>query len=1275
MAESLFAISLFTLGSAACGLDALPTQPTEWHEGPGYRWRELAVPESGGPGFRPLSASQTGISFANALTEEALIESEARSNGSGVAIGDVDGDGLADIYFSRLEGPNALYRNQGDWRFEEIAEEAGVAAADRFSTGAALADVDGDLDLDLLVTALGGPNGLFLNDGTGNYRDATEEAGLSSDRGSMTVALADVDGDGDLDLYVTNYKRASVLDLFPPEDRTFEKTILRTGDAITIAPEFREHYELLWRGNQLKRYRIGEPDRFYLNDGSGRFEEVSFTSGRFLDLQGVPLAEVPREWGLAARFQDLDEDGDPDLYVCNDLQSPDHIWLNDGSGVFRAIPSLAIRSTSATSMAVAFSDVDLDGDVDIFTVDMLSRGTGRRKAQVPVLDAEPTLPGDIEMRPQVPRNVLLLNRGDGTYAEASHYAGVAASDWSWSTVFMDVDLDGDEDLLITNGHVRDLMDADTQIRVQRAFMEEGRQKLLFYKELRTRNVAFRNDGELQFSEVSEEWGFGTEEDISHGIAMGDIDGDGDLDVIINRLGDPALVLRNESVAPRITIRLEGEPPNTQGIGATIRVLGGPVPEQRKEVSLGGTYLSSSDPLYAFAAGHAEELTIVVDWRSGARSRIEGARANRLYVIRESAEASGGGAGVATHGDESTPQASPSARYPIFREAAAELDHLHIETPYGDFGRQPLIPLRLSQLGPGVAWSDVDRDGDPDLVIGSGRGGALTLFRNDGGRFNQVVLRTPDAPLDQTTVLALPLASGGGSTLLVGQMNYEAPDPQTARRVPSVVRIDLDPAHLGGGEAGAVISTAVAGDYSGTGPLALADYDGDGDLDLFVGGRVLPAGYPAPATSRLFRNVGDRFERDLSSPNVLSSLGLASSAVFSDVDGDGDPDLLVAIDWGPITLFRNHAGRFTDETESWGLAAATNRWNGITTGDVDGDGRLDIIATAWGKNTGLRTSSRHPLRLYYGDFDLNGTADVILAGYDDLLGDYAPLAGFDRLGRALPYVRERLGSFSSYAGATVREALGPPFSEAKFVEASRLDHLLFLNRGDHFEAVPLPPEAQLAPAFYVGVADFDGDGNEDVFLAQNFFATDPETSRYDAGRGLLLRGDGTGGLEAVPGDRSGIRVYGDQRGAAFADYDGDGRIDLVVSQNGAPAKLFRNEGAVPGLRVRLVGTAGNPYAIGAAMRVVYADGRRGPVREVKAGSGYWSQDDPVQVLGLAGQVRAVWVRWPGGAETEVPAERGAREITVRWPAAAASGDAAGPGGQMRADAAGRVREHR
>jgi hypothetical protein len=394
-------------------------------------------------------------------------------------------------------------------------------------------------------------------------------------------------------------------------------------------------------------------------------------------------------------------------------------------------------------------------------------------------------------------------------------------------------------------------------------------------------------------------------------------------------------------------------------------------------------------------------------------------------------------------------------------------------------------------------------------------------------------------------------------------------------------------------------------------------------------------------------VDGAFVADTANNRRVAGLGMVSAAVFSDVSGDGRPDLIVAIEWGTIRVFVNDVGQFRSSPDTTGLAGHYSRWNGLATGDLDGDGRLDIVATSWGENSDYRASASRPLLLYAGPFGDRGRPTGLVAQEDDRIGGAAPLASFARLSLALPDVSLRLRTFAAYADATVDQVLGPAAQATVRFGATTMHQMAFLNRGNRFEARPLPEAAQLAPAFYAGVADFDGDGNEDVFLAQNFFATEVATPRYDAGRSLLLSGDGTGGLEAVPGQRSGLQVYGEQRGAAYADFDGDGRLDLAVSQNGAATRLFRNAGAAPGLRVRLIGAPGNPTAVGAQMRLRYGE-RSGPVREVQSGSGYWSQNGAVQVLGRAGAPTELWVRWPGGREQVVPLASGQAEVTVRIP---------------------------
>jgi len=490
------------------------------------------------------------------------------------------------------------------------------------------------------------------------------------------------------------------------------------------------------------------------------------------------------------------------------------------------------------------------------------------------------------------------------------------------------------------------------------------------------------------------------------------------------------------------------------------------------------------------------------------------------------------------------------------------------------------------------------------------------------------------PGDLTTVL------GWSGTVIAGVSSYELGSTRQALGTSSVVRYSL---------ATGAITPLVPGDSASVGPLALADYDGDGDLDLFVGARIVPGAYPLSPSSRLYQNDNGRFVLDAANSALLRGLGMVSAASFADMNGDGSPDLVVAIEWGTIKIFFSKGGRFQPAAALPGLTELYSRWNGLATGDLDGDGRLDIVATSWGRNTEYQASAARPLLLYFGFFGQRGRPDVVLAQEDARIGTVAPLVSYDRLALGLPGMTSRLPTFGAYADASMDQVLGPLARRAVRFGATTLDHVVLLNRGDRFEVQPLPAEAQEAPAFYAGIADFDGDGKEDVFLSQNFFATDVATPRYDAGRSLLLRGDGTGRLEAVPGQRSGLIAYGEQRGAAYADFDRDGRLDLAVSQNGDSTRLFHNVGAQPGLRVRLVGPAGNPSAIGAQLRLRYGE-RNGPVREVQAGSGYWSENGAVQVLGRSADPTALWIRWPGGGGREqvAPLAAGQRDITVRVP---------------------------
>lgn len=1233
----------------------------DWQSGPGYRSASLTVAPWNGPGFTLMSVEATGLAFTNFVAESRHLTNQILLNGSGLAAGDVDGDGWCDLYLCSLDGPNALFRNRGQWRFEDVTAAAGVACPDLDATGAALADLDGDDDLDLIVNSVGGGTHVFLNDGKGRFTKSP--ALLNERKGGMTVALADVDGDGFLDVYVTNYRPSALMDM-PNARATFKQVGGRTvidrinGRPLTD-PEFTNRFVVSARGGVDE---LGQEDVLLLNRGGSNLAPVPFTGGAFLDEDGQPLTAPLYEWGLAAMFRDANGDRLPDLYVCNDFAGPDRFWINQGDGRFRLLPRLAQRKGSVSAMAVDFADLNRDGWDDFVVLDMMSRDHRERMVFMPDRPAAAAPPGRLDDRPQYELNTMFVNRGDFTFAEIAQFGGVHASEWSWACAFLDVDLDGWEDLLVCNGVERaardhDVVDSLTKLRASRPLSDaEIFQARRRFPRQATANLLFRNRGDLTFEEVGAAWGFDLKA-VSSSLALADLDNDGDLDVVVNNFNGPVALYRNNCPAPRVAVRLRGLPPNTRGIGARVIVRGGPGGPQAQEIVCGGRYLASDDAIRAFAAGTpANRLEIEVLWRSGRRSLLRDVRPNRLYAIEEAGTSPSRAERTTDPGSQdeaSTPDGSAAVTKvesptilsdtawpaPLFADVSHLLNHVHTEEPFDDFARQPLLPNKLSQLGPGITWFDLDGDGWDDLILPSGRGGQMAVFQNDGhGAFT----RLAQPPLnhrisrDQTTVLGWHRAPGQ-LALLAGSANYE-----DGLATASPVRTyDL---------AGKTVADELPGQPASSGPLALADFDGDGDLDLFVGGRALPGRYPEPASSRVFVNLGGQLRADESHARLLEGVGLVSAALWSDLTGDGWPELLLACEWGPIKIFRNDRGRLQpwDPPLSRPAGATfqslTGWWNGVATGDFDEDGQLDIVASNWGRNTKYEPFRRKPLQVFYGDFTGDGTITLVEAAFDPALQKNVPLRQLIPLARAWPAQRERFASHAEYAGVSVEELLGDHLAAAKRRDASWLESTVFLNRGEQFEARPLPAEAQWAPAFGLCVGDADGDGHEDLFLAQNFFAVQPETPRYDAGRGLWLLGDGRGGLVPMPGQRSGVTVYGEQRGAALCDYDADGRVDLAVTQNGAATKLFRNIGARPGLRVRLAGNPANPLAIGAALRLGFGD-KLGPVRELQAGSGYWSQAGAVQVLTGPAPPSVLWVRWPGGASGLYTLPSGARAVEV------------------------------
>jgi enediyne biosynthesis protein E4 len=1197
------------LGSFA-GVVVAATAPLAWENGAGHRSAPVVPAGTGKTGFTSLDGAQTGVRFTNVLSIDSASKNHNLMQGAGVAAGDFDNDGWCDLYFCNVEGRNALYRNLGGIRFADVTEQAGVLAPrGMFSTGAAFADVNGDGALDLVVSANNGV-ALFVNLGDGTFTNTTAAAGLNTrPLGSTSIALADLDGNGALDLFIANYG---------------ENTILRSGGQVSFRYV---NGKPVVSGRHARRLKIidgrlvefGEPSALYLNDGKGKFTELSWTDGRFLDEESKPLKEAPNDLSLSVMMRDINGDGAPDIYVCNDFQTPDRIWINDGQARFRALPRLAVRQVSNFSMGVDFADFDRDGHDDFIVVDMLSRLHTLKMTQMIETNLVTSMPGQIDNRPQIRRNVMFWNRGDGTYAEIANFAGVAATDWTWTPLFLDVDLDGYEDLLVSNGHAFDTQDLDvTMAPSMGQGPEAARKHLVSFPKLETPNYAFRNRRDRTFEEVGAQWGFDSKQ-VCHGVITADFDNDGDLDVAVSSLNAPALIYRNESAAPRLAVRLKGKAPNGRGIGARVTVLGGVVPEQAQEIICGGRYLSADDTVRMFAAGAmTNEMTIRVRWRSGLVSEVTGARANRIYEIDEAAA-------------RAVQSPKPEVQSPkLFVDASALFGHKHHEEAFDDFARQPLLSRKLSQLGPGVAWIDLDDDGRDECVVGTGRGGALTILKATGSGFSSTAV--PGIATDDLLGLTA-FAVDGKRSLLVARANYETGGASALLNLSLV-------------NGAPVVTTQATMNAVSLAAVAAADIDGDGALEVFAGARVVPGSFPQSGASQILRLANGKLAPDAEKSRGLEDAGMVSSATWSDLDGDGFPELLLACDWGALKIFRNARGMLAawnaPVTGAGAVASAldelTGWWTGVATGDFDGDGRFDIVAGNWGLNSEYHATPEQPLRLYFGDFNGDGGLRLLEAEFDHGLKRVVPRENLTLLGPAMPFLRARFPTYASFRTATPAEVLGERMSLAKEWRAATLASVLLLNRGEHFEWLPLPQEAQWAPILGISVADADGDGADDIFLAQNFFATRKEIPRLDAGRGLWLRNDGKGRFTAMRGSDSGVVVWGEGRGCATSDIDGDGKVDLVVTQNGAETKLFRNQNARPGLRVRLRGLAGNPEAIGAVARVKYADGE-GPAHEIRGAS---------TVLGLRATPVKVAVRWPGGKVSEAAVLAGAKEITIENP---------------------------
>jgi hypothetical protein len=1205
-------------------------------------------PDASGPRFRLLDAAATGVDFENRFAwdhDRKHLYSHGYAGG-GVCVGDVDDDGRPDLYLVSQTGTDRLYRQAGDLVFEDVTVAAGVDHAPTWGTGAAFADVDGDGALDLYVCNYDAPNRLYLNRGDGTFREAAAEMGLDFHGASVMAAFADYDADGDLDVYLLTNR------LYPGPAHDQPRTRQVDGQ-VAVEEGLEEAFAIQERiiGGRRQKFvvKAGQPDRLYRNDGDA-FTDVTAAAG----IAG-------NHPGLSATWWDADGDGRPDLYVGNDFWDPDRLYRNNGDGTFTDVLEETMPHTPWFSMGADFGDLDNDGLLDFVAADMSATSHEMSKIMMGDMDESRWFLQSAIPR-QYMRNAVYLNTGTSRFMEVAHLAGLASTDWTWSVKIGDLDNDGRLDAFFTNGTANHSFDPDLTRALRALESEQDRRGLRDpvtrweeqWSLTRTRppraerNLAFRNGGDLDFVDATDAWGLG-HLGVSFGAVLADLDRDGDLDVVVSHVDDPVSIYRNDSAeAGRLLVRLRGTGSNRFGLGAEVTV----ETEAGRQVRLLAPtrgYMSANEPVLHFGLGSATRVTrLTVRWPSGHVQRFDDVAADRLCTITEP--------------DGPPPPPRPHAEpAPLFREVA-EASGLalppRIEHPYDDYEREPLLPARLSRPGPGLAWGDADGDGDDDLFVGAGRDHAGVLLVNDGdGTFSRgragpwVAHRSSE----DTAVVWLDADVDGDLDLYVASGSVECDAGAPVLRD----RLYLND---GRGRFVAAVADALPDAAESTGAVVAGDWDADGDLDLFVGARSIPGRYPLVPRSRLLRNDRGRFVDVTSSlAPGLERVGLVTGALLSDADGDGRLDLLVALEWGPVALWRNTEAGFVDATAEAGLAETLGWWNGLAAGDLDDDGDLDYLAMNAGLNTKYRASPEKPALLYYGDLAGDGGFALVEAKRDD--ERLLPVRGLSCSAHAMPIVGERMPTYRAFAGASLGEIYTAERLEAADVlRATELASVVLVNEGGgpgdgaapvRFTVRPLPRRAQASPGFGVVASDLDGDGRVDVPIVQNFFWREPETGRWDGGIGMLLRGTGGGVLEPVAPAKSGLVVPGDATALTLCDLEGDGQPDLVVARNDDRLLAFRN-GAEPGRfrAVRLAGPPGNPTGVGARVTVRRTSGRD-TTAEIHAGSGYLAQSSPTLFFGDASTAVEARVSWPDGAVSIHPlgGADGARTMTLAHPALA------------------------